>query len=300
MKKTLVIIAGPTASGKTTLAIKLAQHYQTEIISADSRQLYRELTIGTAKPNVEELASAKHHFINSQSIIEEYNAGKFEEDALALLDKLFAKKDIVIMAGGSGMYIRAVTHGFDRMPEVNTGIRDNLNKMYQANGLTWLQNRVEETDPDYYEQADKNNPQRLIRSLEVFQASGIPYSRFRKKEMPERQFETTFIGLDLPRDVLYERINQRVAHMMEEGLMEEVKSLMSFRHLNALATVGYQELFRHLDGELTLDEAIVLIKKNTRHYARRQLTWFRNEDGINWFHPDPVDEIIAHIKAQIS
>ena len=293
--KKLIVIAGPTAVGKTAAAIKLAQQLKTEIISADSRQFYREMTIGTAKPDNDELAQAKHHFIDSHSITENFTVGDFEKEALQLLNELFRTHDRIIMVGGSGLFIQAVTQGFDDLPTADPGIRQRLNQELAEKGILHLQTRLKEVDPEYYDQVDLNNPQRLIRALEVFEATSIQFSSYRKATVNTRRFESIKIVLNLPRDVLYDRINKRVDIMVEQGLIEEVRSLMPYRHLNALNTVGYSELFDYLDDKTDLNTAINLIKQNTRRFAKRQLTWFRKDKDIKWMmadDPNLIDEII--------
>ncbi len=281
----LIVISGPTASGKTSLAIETAQKVNTEIISADSRQFYRELTIGTAKPSVEELRAVPHHFINSKSISEHYSAGDFEHDALSKIHELFVDHSQVVLVGGSGLYIQAVTQGFDQLPEVDFSIREELNHKYNELGIDYLVNELQSIDPSYAEQVDTSNPQRLIRALEVIKSSGRPFSELRKQNQENRPFDIHFYGINWERETLYERINQRVDIMMEQGLFEEVKSLYPLRELNALQTVGYQELFRAIEGELSVDEAVELIKRNTRRYAKRQLTWFKRIEDMRWLSP---------------
>ncbi|HTK20145.1 MAG TPA: tRNA (adenosine(37)-N6)-dimethylallyltransferase MiaA [Mucilaginibacter sp.] len=294
-QKKLIVIAGPTAVGKTTAAIKLAQQLKTEIISADSRQFYREMSVGTAKPDADELAQAKHHFIDSHSITENFTVGDFEKEALQLLDELFKTHDQVIMVGGSGLFLQAVVQGFDDLPTSDPQIRERLNQEFAEKGIEHLQQSLREADPDYYHQVDLNNPQRLIRALEVFESTGRPFSSYRKAAINTRPFESIKIVLDLPREALYNRINRRVDIMVEQGLVEEVRSLLSYRHLNALNTVGYSELFDYLDGKTDLDTAINSIKQNTRRFAKRQLTWFRKDKEIKWMradNPNLIDEII--------
>lgn len=295
-QKKLIVIAGPTAVGKTAVGIALAKKLGTEIISADSRQFFREMSIGTAKPTDEELAQAKHHFINSHSITENFSVGDFERDGLPLLDQLFQKYDTVIMVGGSGLYIRAICEGFDELPVASGEIREKLNLEFKEKGLVYLQEKLKAADPAYYDEVDLNNPQRLIRALEVFESTGKPFSSYRKSATNKRSFECVKIGLNLPRELLYQRINERVDEMIKLGLVEEVRSLMPYRHLNALNTVGYSELFDHLDGKTDLQTAIDLIKQNTRRFAKRQLTWFRKDEGIKWFEADQthLDEEILH------
>jgi tRNA dimethylallyltransferase len=284
--KTLIVIAGPTAIGKTALSIEVAQHYQTEIISADSRQFFKEMSIGTAKPNTQELAAAPHHFINSHSINQEVSVGTFEKEAIQKIEELFQKHDVLVMVGGSGLYVNAVLYGFDEIPKADESIRNKLNQQFIEEGIETLQQQLLELDPAYYNEVDIRNPLRVIRALEVCMCSGKPYSSFRKTENKARNFEVTLIGLDVEREKLYERINQRVDLMMEEGLLEEVKSLQEHQHLNALKTVGYTELFKYLNNECSLPEAVEKIKQNTRNFAKRQLTWFRKNEELIWFEPD--------------
>jgi tRNA dimethylallyltransferase len=288
--KTLIVIAGPTASGKTALAIELAKKLDTEIISADSRQFYREMSIGTAKPTPEELSQTKHHFINSHSINEGFSVGDFEYDGLALLESIFKNHDTAIMAGGSGLYIKAICEGFDDLPSASPEIRTRLNQEFEENGITYLQDKLKMADSEYYSKVDLSNPQRLIRALEVFEHTGIPFSSYRKGFATVRPFNCIKIGLDLPREVLYQRINQRVDNMVTNGLIEEAKSLLAYRHLNALNTVGYSELFDYFDGKTDLETAIALIKQNTRRFAKRQMTWFRKDEQIRWVNASgPLD-----------
>lgn len=298
--KYLISIAGPTAIGKTAAAIELARHYQTEILSADSRQFYREMSIGTAKPSPEELVAAPHHFIGSHSIEDDINVGDFEREGLALLDNLFIKHDLVVMAGGSGLYIKAITEGFDDLPEADAAIRENLNSIFAEHGIGALQKRLQLSDPDYYARVDLQNPQRLIRALEVCETTGQPYSSFRTGNNRQRPFNIIKIALDMPREELYERINKRVDMMVESGLLDEVKQLLPYRHLNALNTVGYSEIFEYLDGKTDLATAIAMIKQNTRRFAKRQLTWFRKDKDTQWFHPTDIPAIINYINAIIA
>jgi tRNA dimethylallyltransferase len=298
--KYLISIAGPTAIGKTAAAIALAQHYNTDILSADSRQFYREMSIGTAKPSSEELAAAPHHFINSHSINDTFNVGDFEKRGLNLLDNLFKQHNIVLMAGGSGLYLKAITDGFDELPEVSPSIRENLNSLFNEHGIKWLQEKLQQADSEYFDRVDLHNPQRLIRALEVFESTGQPYSSYRKGTYQQRPFQTIKVGLDMPREKLYDRINQRVDVMIAEGLINEVKDLLPYRHLNALNTVGYSEIFDYLDGTTDLPRAVELIKQNTRRFAKRQLTWFRKDKDIKWFLPTDVPAIISYIDDTIA
>ena len=301
MEKYLIVIAGPTGIGKTNLSISIAKKYNTDIISCDSRQFYKEMTIGTAVPSKEELNSAKHYFIQNKSITENYSVGDFERDAIELLEKLFKKHQVLIMVGGSGLYVDAVVKGLDSFPIVPNDVRKQLKSEFEEKGIESLQNELKELDPDYYKQVDIQNTQRVIRALEVCRASGKPFSSFRKNKNPNRNFDTLYIGLTAEREVIYERINQRVDLMIEYGLVEEVEKLKAFRHLNALQTVGYRELFDYFDGKLTLEEAISEIKKNTRRFAKRQGTWFRKNTTIEWFdNKTPLLEIENYIKKALS
>ncbi|MEZ4802865.1 MAG: tRNA (adenosine(37)-N6)-dimethylallyltransferase MiaA [Gelidibacter sp.] len=298
--KFLISIVGPTAIGKTALSIKLANHYNTEIISADSRQFFKEMSVGTAAPTPTELSSAKHHFIHHKSVNEDYNVGEFERDAIQLLDYLFKKKDIVIMVGGSGLYVDAIIKGLDEFPEIDSSIRESLNLQLQSKGLEHLQQQLKEIDPISYKKIAVDNPHRVIRALEVCIGTGKPYSTFLNKEKQERNFKIISIGLTAEREVIYDRINQRVDDMMANGLLNEVKSLIPKQHLNALNTVGYKELFNYLNGEWTLEFAISEIKKNSRRFAKRQLTWFRKNDDITWFdYTSDIKNIVKVIENQI-
>lgn len=274
--------------GKTAVGIALALHFGTEIISADSRQCYREMNIGVARPAPEELAAVPHHFMASHSIHDKVNAARFESFALAKAETIFQKSDTVVMVGGTGLYIKAFTDGMDTIPEVPSEVHDSIVAAYQQNGLSWLQERVKEQDPLFYEKGEIHNPQRLMRALEVAEATGKSVLSFRTGEKKARPFNVVKICLDLPREELYQRINHRVDVMMENRLLEEVRSLLPYQHLNALQTVGYKELFAHLSGKLALDEGIAAIKQNTRHYAKRQLTWFRKDETYQWLPPDAV------------
>lgn len=297
--KYLVSIVGPTAVGKTALCIDLAKALKTEIISADSRQFYKEMSIGTAKPTEQELSQVRHHFVGDRSVEDEFSAGKFEKEAIEIITKLHESKEAVIMTGGSGLYIDAVLNGFNEMPEIDPEIRQNLNSKFKKEGLKELLDELQVADPVYYETVDKGNPYRVIRGLEVYLSSGTPYSTFRTGEKKLRNFVVIKIGLDRSREELYERINKRVDMMMFLGLLEEVKALEAFREKQALQTVGYKEIFDHLDGLTTLDEAVELIKRNTRRYAKRQMTWFRRDNQIKWFHPDDFQNILGYIDDQI-
>lgn len=281
-KKNLISIVGPTAIGKTTLAIAIAKHYKTEIISADSRQFYKEMSIGTAVPAPEELIIVPHHFIQHKSIFEKYTVGDFEREAIEKLELLFKDNDIVVMVGGSGLYIDAIKDGLDNFPTIDPNIRQTLNATYKTEGILSLQERLKILDRDYYGQVDLNNPQRLIRALEVCIVSGLPYTSFLDQTKPKRNFNTTTIAINAEREIIYDRINKRVDIMMEQGLMEEVASLKERQTLNALQTVGYKELFKYFKGDFDLETAVDEIKKNTRRFAKRQLTWLRKKEDIFW------------------
>jgi len=296
----MVSVAGPTAVGKTATAIELARYFKTHILSADSRQFYREMNVGTAKPTPEELASAPHHFINSHAITDSFNVGDFEKQGLIELTELFQQHDVALLAGGSGLYLKAITEGFDDLPDFDPAIRKRLNESYAMHGIGILQEKLKLADPEYYTQVDLNNPQRIIRALEVFESSGQTYSSYRKGSIKQRPFQIIKIGLDLPREQLYERINQRVDTMIAAGLVDEVKQLIPYRRLNALNTVGYTEIFNYLDGKTTLDNAIEMIKQNTRRFAKRQLTWFRKDKDIQWFLPTDVSAMINYINEIIA
>jgi tRNA dimethylallyltransferase len=297
MPETLISIVGPTAIGKTALSIKLANYFSTDIISADSRQFFREMQIGTAAPTQEELDSANHHFIHHKSINESYNVGAFEKEALQLLDTLFKNKDVVIMVGGSGLYADAVVKGLDDFPEIDSNIRETLNKQLASEGLESLQEQLKVLDIQSYNTIAIDNPHRVIRALEICIGTGQPYSSFLNKEKSQRPFNTIGIGLTADRAIIYDRINQRVDQMMANGLLDEVKQLQSKQHLNALNTVGYSELFKYLNGEWTLEFAISEIKKNSRRFAKRQLTWFKKDPNITWFEfSDTLAHIIQHME----
>lgn len=292
---TLIVVVGPTAIGKTSLAIALANFYNTEIISADSRQFFKEMNIGTAKPSKEELAAAKHHFINSHSVNTLFSTGDFEVEALALMDKLFKAHQTLIMVGGSGLYIDAVCNGLDQLPEIDLNIREQLNQQFATKGITFIQQQLEKHDPEYFAKVDQSNPQRMIRGLEVFLSTGQKLSSFLTANKKERPFNIIKIGLNADRALVYDRINQRVDVMMEAGLLDEVKALIPYQHLNALNTVGYSELFDYLDGKTDLSSAVAMIKQNTRRFAKRQLTWFRRDENTVWFEPHESAKIIAHL-----
>ena len=297
--KTLIVVVGPTAIGKTTMAINLAQHFHTEILSADSRQFFKEMEIGTAKPSEAELAAAPHHFINSHSIDTLFSTGDFEIQALELLETLFLKHNTVVMVGGSGLYIDALCNGLDKLPDIDLNIREGLNDRFAQEGILFVQELLKEYDPEYFEKVDQSNPQRMIRGVEFFLSTGQKLSSFLTSTKKQRPFNIIKIGLNTDRTVLYDRINNRVDQMLHVGLVEEVKSLQSFRAYNALNTVGYSEIFDYLDGKLSLQEAVDKIKQNTRRFAKRQLTWFRKDQNTTWFEPNQTQEVIEYLEEKI-
>ncbi len=291
-KKLLVVIAGPTAVGKTAVSIELAKHFNAEIISCDSRQFFKEMSIGTAVPSQEELEQVKHHCIQHISLQQDYSPGDFEDDCLDLLEKQFANKDICFLVGGSGLYIDAVCKGFDKMPDIPAEIRSQLNEEYSQKGLDFLQEELKKVDPEYAEKVDMNNPRRLLRSLEVFRTSGLTLTHFQNQNTnQERPFEVLKIAIDRDRPSLYDRINRRVDIMLEKGLLDEVKSLTDYQKKQSLQTVGYQELFSFLNEEIDFEEALRLIKRNTRRYAKRQLTWIRRDGNFISYAPDQQNDI---------
>jgi tRNA dimethylallyltransferase len=284
---TVIVIVGPTAVGKTAFAIALAQHFNTQIISADSRQCYNELSIGVAKPSTDELAAVKHYFIGTHSINQEVNAGVFEKYALDTAATIFKTNAVAVMVGGTGLYIKSFCEGIDLMPSINPALRNKIIEDYETNGIEWLQHQVAANDPIYWESThEKNNPQRLMRALEMVLATGKSITEFQSAQKVTRPFNILKIGLSMPREILNERINNRVDAMMEDGLLEEVKGLLHMAHLNALQTVGYQEIFAHLRGEISLQEAVLQIKQHTRQYAKRQMTWFTKDTAVNWLELD--------------
>jgi len=295
-QKKLIVLVGPTAVGKTSVAIAVARHFGTEIISADSRQIFRELTIGTAKPSPAELEQVPHHFINSHSVHEPYDAAEYSRDALLLISERFTQHDRLILCGGSGLYVKAVCEGFDEIPEVPEAIRENLMKEYEQHGIKVLQEKMMALDPDYYHEIDKQNPHRLIRALEVVEGTGKSIRSFQKKNKLEHSFSIVKIGLTLPRNVLFERIDRRMDEMISQGLFAEAESLYPFKHINALQTVGYQEIFDYIDGKYDREEAVRLLKRNSRRYAKRQLTWFQRDGDIIWMEPHNIDGIIQAIE----
>jgi tRNA dimethylallyltransferase len=296
----LILVVGPTAVGKTDLCLKLAKKFQTEILSCDSRQFYREMNRGTAKPSADELAEVPHHFINNLSITDAYDVRKYEEEALDLLGKLFQKHRVVILTGGTGLFADVVVNGMDAIPEVAPEIREEIIHEYQSKGLTWLQVAVQEVDPEFYAQVDRANPQRLMRALEIWRGTGLKFSSFRTKNKVKRPFEVIKIGLDRPREELYQRIDSRMEQMLAKGLFAEAEGLFEKRGLNALQTLGYTEIFDFLEGKYDKEELIRLLKRNSRRYAKRQLTWFRRDPLIHWFHPSEEQEILAFLANQIA
>ena len=291
--KKLIVIVGPTAVGKTAVAINLAKYFKTEVISADSRQIFKELNIGTAKPSEHELAIVPHHFINHLSIHEAYDAAQYGRDALMLIHKLFEKHDHLILCGGSGLYVKAVCEGFDDIPEIPDEIREKLMEDYEKYGIGVLQEKMKQLDPDHFEKIDQQNPHRLIRALEVILGTGLSITSFRKKNKLEHTFSIGKIGLELPREELYRRIDDRMDNMIEDGLFMEAEHLYVHKNHNALQTVGYQEIFDFMDGKYGRQEAIRLLKRNSRRYAKRQLTWFKRDPEIVWLNPANIDEIIT-------
>ena len=296
----LINIIGPTAIGKTALAITLAKHFKTEIISCDSRQFYKEMTIGTAVPTEEELAQVPHHFIQHLSIFEDYSVGKFEREAIDFLSSFLKNKNIIIMVGGSGLYNDAILRGLDDFPEVSPQLREELNKLYKNEGITPLQEKLKEIDPSYYDKVDLQNPQRIIRALEVSLSTNIPYSSFLDKKSTIRDFIPISIGLNAPREIIYDRINNRLEIMLHQGLLQEIENLFPYRSMNALQTVGYREFFEFWDKKISLSEAIEKAKMNTRRFAKRQLTWFNKDKGIYWFDfLEKPEKIISFIESEL-
>jgi tRNA dimethylallyltransferase len=299
--KSLIVVCGPTAVGKTSLAIELAKKFKAEIISADSRQFYREMNIGTAKPTEEQLAEVPHHFVNNISIHNKsYSAGKYEYEVLEFLEKYFQEKEVAVMVGGSGLFINAVCSGFDKFEKEDDSQLWVTRRFLNSKELDWLQQEVERLDPEYYAIVDKKNPVRLKRALEIIYTTGKKYSEQRIGKKTERPFQIIKVGLSLPREILYERINARVDEMMKAGLLEEVKQLYLHKKLHTLNTVGYTELFDFIEDKISLADAVALIKQNTRNYAKRQMTWFKKDDGIRWFQPEQKEEVITYIDSHLT
>lgn len=299
MKKTLVILLGPTGVGKTELCLSLAEELNTEIVSCDSRQFFRELKIGTAAPTEAQMQRVKHHLVGNLSIFDYYSCGRFEIDALKKLDELFLSKDVVLMTGGSMLYIDAICKGIDDIPNVDQNLRDSLHERYANEGIDNILSELKLLDPEYYDLVDKKNHKRIIHALEICLTSGKTFSSFRKETTKARPFDIIKIGLNLPREELYDRINKRVDIMFEEGLLEEAKKFYPHRNLNSLNTVGYKELFEYFDGNWELDFAKNMIKQNSRRYAKKQLTWFNRDKDINWFRPDQQKEILSFLKNRL-
>lgn len=292
---TLIVVVGPTGSGKSALAVTLAQHYCAPIISTDSRQLYRGMAIGTAQPTAEELAAAKHYFIADREVEDDFNCGRYEVEALELLERLFAENEYVVAVGGSGLYIQALCDGMDNLPEADDAVREQLKSRLESDGLEALAEELRRLDPAYAEEVDICNPARVMRALEVCLTTGRPYSEQRSGSRAERPFNIVKVGTDMPREELYDRINRRVDMMVADGLIEEARAMYPKRHLNALQTVGYREVFEYFDGKCSLEEAIELVKRNSRRYAKRQMTWFRRDERVGWFSPKEVDKIVKFI-----
>ena len=295
---TLIVVAGPTGSGKSALAVRLAQYYNAPIISTDSRQVFRGLAIGTAQPTAEELAAATHYFIADREVEDDFNSGRYEAEALALLERLFEDNEYVVAVGGSGLYIQALCEGMDNLPKADKTVREALQQRLKSEGLEVLVAELRERDPEYAAKVDINNPSRVMRALEVCIVTGRTYTEQRIGQKAERSFNIVKIATDMPRDVLYDRINSRVDMMVADGLVEEARAVYSKRHLNSLLTVGYREMFDYFDGTISLDEAIELIKRNSRHYAKRQMTWFRRDAEFAWFSPSDIEQIIEYINAK--
>lgn len=293
--KRLLVIVGPTGSGKTDLSIRIARHYRAPILSTDSRQFYRGMPIGTAQPSEDQLQSSEHHFIASHDITHDFNCGEYEVQALELLRRLFAQHDNVVAVGGSGLYVRALCEGMDELPQADETLRAELTERLHTEGLEPLAEELRTLDPAYYEVVDRHNPARVVRALEICLQTGRPYSQQRTGERRTRDFQIIKIGVDVPREILYERIDRRVDQMLADGLEAEARAMLPYRHLNALQTVGYREMFDYFDGTTTFDEAVELIKRNSRRYAKRQLTWFRRDAEVRWFSPDDIESMISYI-----
>lgn len=297
--KTLIVLVGPTASGKTEVAIQIANQFNAEIISADSRQFYKELPIGTAAPNHRQLKEVKHHYIGNLSVKDEFNVSSFENNVLQLLDEKFKVLNNMILVGGSGLYINAVCKGIDNLPDPDINLRREITALYAEKGIQALQEKLNELDPQYYKEVDRKNPKRLMRAIEVCLKTGKPYSEQRLNQPKKRNFNIIKIGLEMHRDELNSRINNRTREMMDKGWLEEARSVFPLKHLNALNTVGYKELFKFIEGEWTLEKAIEKIQTNTRRYAKRQMTWFKKDPGINWFSPDAREDILNFLDTKL-
>lgn len=297
LEKTLIVITGPTAVGKTSLCLDIAKHFNIPIINADSRQIYKELKIGTASPTEKEMSEVRHYFVGTLHLEDYYSASLFEQQVLELLEELFKDNDYALMAGGSMMYIDAVCDGIDDIPTIDDKTREKMKKRLEEEGLEKLCEELQKLDPEYFEIVDRQNPKRVVHALEICTMTGKTYTSFRKREKKQRPFRIIKIGLNRPREELYNRINARVDEMMQNGLLKEAESMYSQRHLNSLNTVGYKELFEFFRGKWSLDEAIERMKSNTRRYARKQLTWYKKDEGIKWFHPDNKQEIIDYISS---
>ena len=295
----LICVVGPTAVGKTTHSIELAQSIGTEVVSSDSRQFYRELEIGTAKPSNEELSAVKHHLINSLSIHDHYDVRKFENDALKIIEQIFSEMKVAVMVGGSGLFVDAVCYGLDDLPPVSPELRSQLTEELNANGLQLLVDELMQSDPEYCSQADLKNPQRVIRALEVIRSTGKPFSSFRTGKKVDRPFHVIMVGLEMDREKLYQRIDLRMDQMIEKGLFEEAERFYEQRHLNALQTVGYREIFGYLDGDYDKDEAIRLLKRNSRRYAKRQMTWFKKNEQVKWFESNDHEGVLKYVLSEI-
>lgn len=299
MPKTLVVLTGPTGIGKTSLSIEIAKHFKTEIVSSDSRQIFKELSIGTAVPSKKELEAVRHHLIQTHSITENYNASRYEHEALAVLEKLFQQHNVLLLVGGSMLYIDAVCKGIDIMPDADPEIRNNLKTQLETDGIESLRLQLKQLDPTYYDKVDLKNPARIIHALEICIMTGKPYSSFRTNPQKERPFNIIKIGLNTDREALHQRINRRVDEMLKQGLIEEVRRVYPQKQLNSLNTVGYRELFDWFDGSISKEKAIELIKRNSRRYARKQITWFRRDEQMKWFEPNQKEEILGYITKQI-
>lgn len=299
-KNTLIVLLGPTGVGKTNISLRLANLFHAPVVSSDSRQFFRELKIGTAAPTDDELLQAKHYFIGSHSIFDEYSAGQYEQDAIKLLDELFVVNPVALLVGGSMMYIDAVCNGMDDIPTVDAGTREFWTNQYNEKGLLFIQEKLKELDPVHYAEVDLNNYKRILHALEICSITGQPFSALRTGQKKQRNFNILKIGLNRPRPELYDRINRRVDVMMEQGLLEEAKQFYPYKELNTLNTVGYKELYAYMDGVWPLDFAVNMIKQDSRHYAKRQLTWFNRDKEITWFHPDQEDDVIAFINQNIA